>query len=89
MSLPLGGCEAEFALITVEALIEFQGDSGASHDQSRDEGAKESFAPAPGVVHELEEPQVQRQGQAVLAESSNNAGEASPPWHSTSGRGSG
>ena len=43
------------------ALIEFRGDGGASHDQSRDEGAKESFAPAPGVVHELEEAEIQRQ----------------------------
>jgi hypothetical protein len=37
------------------ALVEFRGAGGRSHDQSRDEGAKESFAPAPGVVHELEE----------------------------------
>ena len=44
-----------------EALIEFRGDGGASHDQSRDEGAEESFAPAPGVVHELEEAEIQRQ----------------------------
>ena len=43
------------------ALIEFRGDGGASHDQSRDEGAEESFAPAPGVVHELEEAEIQRQ----------------------------
>ena len=44
-----------------EALIEFRGDGGTSHDQSRDEGAKESFAPAPSVVHELEEAEIQRQ----------------------------
>src|SRR3954452_25025279 len=44
-----------------KALIEFRGDGGASHDQSRDEGAEESFAPAPGVVHELEEAEIQRQ----------------------------
>src|SRR3954447_23600441 len=43
------------------ALIGFWGDGGASHDQSRDEGAKESFASAPGVVHELEEAEIQRQ----------------------------
>src|SRR3954453_22513913 len=43
------------------ALIEFRGDGGRSHDQSRDKGAKESFAPAPGVVHELEEAEIQRQ----------------------------
>src|SRR4051812_19263531 len=48
-------------LVTSMALIEFRGDGGASHDQSRDEGAKESFAPAPGVVHELEEAEIQRQ----------------------------
>ena len=47
--------------ITSKALIEFRGDGGASHDQSRDEGAEESFAPAPGVVHELEEAEIQRQ----------------------------
>ena len=34
---------------TQEALIELRGDGGASHDQSRDEGAKESFAPAAGL----------------------------------------
>ena len=46
---------------SILALIEFRGDGGASHDQSRDEGAEESFAPAPGVVHELEEAEIQRQ----------------------------
>src|SRR4051812_47638702 len=45
----------------LEALIEFQGDGGTSHDQSRDEGAKQSFASAPGVMHELEEAEIQRQ----------------------------
>jgi hypothetical protein len=29
--------------------------------QSRDEGAKQSFASAPGVVHELEESEVEQQ----------------------------
>src|SRR3954466_3506047 len=29
--------------------------------QSRDEGAKQSFAAAPGVVHELEEAEIERQ----------------------------
>jgi hypothetical protein len=29
--------------------------------QRRDEGAEESFAPAPGVVHELKEAKVERQ----------------------------
>src|SRR4051812_375913 len=43
------------------ALIEFRGDSGTSHDQSRNEGTKKSFAPAAGVVHELEEAEIQRQ----------------------------
>src|SRR3954451_19696998 len=43
------------------ALIGFWGDGGTSQDQSCDEGAKESFAPAPGVVHELEEAEIQRQ----------------------------
>ena len=52
---------ADAASLTRVALIEFRGDGGASHDQSRDEGAKESFAPAPGVVHELEEAEIQRQ----------------------------
>jgi Rrf2 family protein len=52
--LAIMGCLAESGL----ALIEFRGDGGASHDQSRDEGAKESFAPAPGVVHELEEAEI-------------------------------
>ena len=47
--------------VTKVALIEFRGDGGASHDQSRDEGAEESFAPAPSVVHELEEAEIQRQ----------------------------
>src|SRR3954451_5256957 len=41
------------------ALIEFRGDGVTSHDQSRDKGAKESFAPAPGVMHELEEAEIQ------------------------------
>jgi hypothetical protein len=43
------------------ALVGFWGDGGTSHDQSRNEGAKESFAPAPGVMHELEEAEIQRQ----------------------------
>ena len=43
------------------ALIGFRGDGGTSHDQSRDEGAKESFASAPGVMHELEKAKIQRQ----------------------------
>src|SRR3954465_429317 len=47
--------------VFAEALIGFRGDGGTSHDESRDEGAKESFAPAPGVVHELEEAEIQRQ----------------------------
>ena len=53
--------EISSASVRIEALIEFRGDGGASHDQSRDEGAEESFAPAPGVVHELEEAEIQRQ----------------------------
>ena len=44
-----------------KALVGLRGDGGTSHDQSRDEGAKESFASAPGVVHELEEAEIQRQ----------------------------
>src|SRR3954462_2509508 len=43
------------------ALVGFRGDGGSSHDQSRDENAQESFAPARGVVHELEEAEIQRQ----------------------------
>jgi hypothetical protein len=43
------------------ALIGFRGEGGTSHDQSRDEGSKESFASAPGVMHELEEAEIQRQ----------------------------
>jgi hypothetical protein len=53
--------QARYSSQNLEALIEFRGDGGASHDQSRDEGAEESFAPAPGVVHELEEAEIQRQ----------------------------
>src|SRR5215208_3014824 len=41
-----------------KALVEYRGDGGTSHDQSRDESAKESFASAPGVVHELEEAEI-------------------------------
>src|SRR3712207_8373698 len=33
----------------------------SSSHQSRDEGAEEGFASAPGVVHELEEAEIQRQ----------------------------
>src|SRR3954467_14935004 len=33
----------------------------ASHDQCCDEGAEEGFAAAPGVVHELEEAEIERQ----------------------------
>src|SRR4051794_40875268 len=44
-----------------EALIGFWGDGGTSQDQSRDEGAKESFASAAGVVHEFEEAEIERQ----------------------------
>ncbi len=55
MSVEKQGCYSK------EALVEFRGDGGTSHDQSRDEGAKESFALAPGVVHELEEAEIQRQ----------------------------
>src|SRR3954471_1255918 len=47
--------------LTKKALIGFRGDGGASHDQSRNEGTKKSFAPAAGVVHELEEAEIQRQ----------------------------
>ena len=46
---------------SAKALVGFWGDGGTSHDESRDEDAKESFAPAPGVVHELEEAEIQRQ----------------------------
>src|SRR4051812_5840538 len=38
-----------------------RGDGGTSHDQSGDEGAQEGFAAAAGVVHELEEAEIQRQ----------------------------
>ena len=43
------------------ALIGIRGDGGTSHHQSRDEGAQEGFAAAPGVVDELEEAEIQRQ----------------------------
>src|SRR3954466_14376142 len=46
---------------TLKALVGLRGDGGTSHDQSRDEGAKESFASASGVVHELEEAEIERQ----------------------------
>jgi hypothetical protein len=44
-----------------EALIGIRGDGRMSCHQSRDEGAKQGFAPAPGVVHELEKAEIQRQ----------------------------
>jgi len=44
-----------------EALVGIRGDGGTSHDQSRDEGAKQGFAAATGVVHELEEAEIERQ----------------------------
>src|SRR3954467_2510070 len=47
--------------VSPDALIGFWGDGGTSQDQSRDESAKESFASASGVVHELEEAEIQRQ----------------------------
>jgi hypothetical protein len=53
------------------ALVEFWGNGGTSHDQSRDEGAKESFASAPGVVDELEEAEIQRR---LLLRDVNRAG---------------
>src|SRR4051794_22905585 len=53
-ALALGG-------FSILALVGFRGDGGRSHDQSRDEGAKESFASASGIVHELEEAEIQRQ----------------------------
>src|SRR4051812_11665839 len=56
-----GCCACTSWALTSRALIEFQGDGGTSHDQSRDEGAKQSFASAPGVMHELEEAEIQRQ----------------------------
>ena len=42
------------------ALVGIRGDGGTSHHQSRDEGAEQGFAAAPGVVHELEEGEVER-----------------------------
>src|SRR3954464_3610237 len=56
-----GGRGAPRGLQFWEALIGFWGDGGTSQDQSRDESAKESFASASGVVHELEEAEIQRQ----------------------------
>ena len=47
--------------ITPEQADRNWGDGGTSQDQSRDESAKESFASASGVVHELEEAEIQRQ----------------------------
>jgi hypothetical protein len=46
---------------TEVALVGIRGDGGISHDQGCDEGAEEGFAAAPGVVHELEEAEIQRQ----------------------------
>src|SRR3954464_681785 len=43
------------------ALVGIRGDGGTSHHQSGDEGGEESFAAAPGVVHELEKAEIQRQ----------------------------
>jgi len=43
-----------------KALVGIRGDGGTSHHQSRDEGAEQGFAAAPGVVHELEEGEVER-----------------------------
>ena len=51
--------ETPVTVITV-ALIGIRGDGGTSHHQSRDEGAEEGFAPSSGVVHELEEAEIQR-----------------------------
>jgi hypothetical protein len=47
--------------ISGKALVGVRGDGGTSHHQSRDEGAKAGFAPAPDVVHELEGAEVERQ----------------------------
>ena len=64
-SMPKHALRAHYARtgnpIMALALVGFWGDGGTSHDQSRNEGAKESFAPAPGVVHELEKAEIQRQ----------------------------
>src|SRR3954467_3424440 len=42
-------------------LLSGSGVMEASHDQCCDEGAEEGFAAAPGVVHELEEAEIERQ----------------------------
>src|SRR3982751_1296529 len=42
-------------------LLSGSGVMEASHDQGCDEGAEEGFAAAPGVVHELEEAEIERQ----------------------------
>src|SRR5919202_7014867 len=44
-----------------ERLLSGSGVMEASHDQCCDEGAEEGFAAAPGVVHELEEAEIERQ----------------------------
>jgi hypothetical protein len=46
---------------TPEALVGFRGVGFGSCDQGGDEGSEQGFAPAPGVVHELEEAEVERQ----------------------------
>ena len=42
-------------------LYGIRGDGGTSHHQSHDEGAEEGFAAAPGIVHEREEAEIERQ----------------------------
>src|ERR671932_688958 len=46
---------------TLLALVGFRGGERGLCDQTGDEGAEERLAPAPGVVHELEEGEVGRQ----------------------------
>ena len=43
------------------ALVGFRGVGFGSYDQGGDEGSKQGFAPAPDVVHKLEEAEVERQ----------------------------
>jgi hypothetical protein len=42
------------------APVAIRDDGGTSHDQGCNEGAQKGFAAAPGVVHELEDAEIQR-----------------------------
>src|SRR3954453_15961563 len=56
-----GSSDAKPLAVCVKALVGFRGVGFGSYDQGGDEGAEQGFAPAAGVVHELEEAEVERQ----------------------------